>query len=511
MRRTAEAATLHGDVVDVPDVSVGVALLTVCRATPDRIALTGDGVRLTFAQLWDAAGKVAHTLRELGVRPGDRALVAAETGPDAVLALVGCLVAGVSFVPLDPRSPAARVADVAATARPLACLTAGAAPRWPDLGIPTVAVSEALAATAPAAEPVRDPGAEAYAIFTSGTTGRPKGVPVTHRSLLNYSAWCAGTLLGTGGSPLFGSLAFDLAMTSLWPALLSGQTVEVFDGPWAAKEIFASRDVPYGLVKMTPSHLDFFARTGAPAYARSTRTLVLGGEQLLGGYLREVADQLAGVRLVNHYGPTETTIGCCATVLDGTGYPADAPVPIGRPIWNTRAYVLDDRLRPVPPGGEGELVIAGAGVSAGYLGGPADRHVEEAELGGPAGVAFRTGDQVRLDPHGDLVCLGRLDDQVKVNGHRVEPGEVRAACLALPEVRDAVARVVGAGRVRELEVLVVPAEPPADPARYARGVLRGLAGRLPASSMPRRAVPVGRVELTGNGKLDVDATLRTRL
>ncbi|HET6856553.1 MAG TPA: AMP-binding protein, partial [Streptomyces sp.] len=351
----------------------------------------------------------------------------------------------------------------------------------------------------------------AYAVFTSGSTGTPKGVMVEHGSLANYVAWC-GSLVGRSGegSPLFASLGFDLAMTSLWVPLAQGRRVVTVAGMWDQDTLFGERPGRYTFMKLTPSHARFFdVLAEPPQYGRATRTLMFGGEGLDPALLGTLAPRLAGVRLINHYGPTETTIGCCAHVFDRGSVPSTPTVPIGTPAWNTRAYVVDDALRPVAPGAPGELVIAGRAVAAGYIGGrvPDGKFIDESDLGGAPGRAYRTGDMVELLPDGTLLYLGRGDDQLKVSGHRVELGELRHHVLSVPGVADAAFEVVR-GPVDTLEAFVVPAGPLPDAKEFAAGVRTVLAGVLPSVLVPNEVHVVARLVVNANGKCDVRATRR---
>jgi amino acid adenylation domain-containing protein len=329
----------------------------------------------------------------------------------------------------------------------------------------------------------------AYVIYTSGSTGKPKGVVVPHASVVDYLAWAGDAYPSARGESLFHSpIAFDLTVTAVHVPLTVGGTVRV-------TPLEGAGDFSCGLLKATPSHLALLAEL--PDGFSPTGDLVVGGEQLLG----EVADQWRErhptATVVNEYGPTEATVGCTEfRVRPGEALRPGA-VPIGRPTWNTRVYVLDDLLRPVPIGVVGELYVAGDGLARGYLNRPgltAGRFV--ASPFGDGERMYRTGDLVRWLSQGDLEYLGRVDDQVKLRGFRIELGEVEAALTACPEVAQAAA-VVFADR-QQLIAYVVPSGGSLDPSL----LRKRLADVLPQHLVPSACVELAELPLTPNGKLD---------
>ncbi|WNF28021.1 amino acid adenylation domain-containing protein [Streptomyces sp. C11-1] len=483
------------------------------RLRPDAVAVESAGTVLTFSGLWHRVLVIAAALAEAGVGPGDRVVVRADRTAGVIAGALAVMTLRAVYVPVDPTHPEERTATVVGCARPAAVVHDGAADGIPAAGpaVPVVDVAALAEVAAPPEPPLPRPDDIAYVVFTSGSTGVPKGVMVEHGSLANYVAWC-GSLVGRsgGGSPLFASLGFDLAMTSLWVPLAQGRRVVAVAGMWDQDTLFGERGGRYTFMKLTPSHARFFdVLAEPPQYGRATRTLMFGGEGLDPALLGTLAPRLAGVRLINHYGPTETTIGCCAHVFDRGSVPSTPTVPIGTPAWNTRAYVVDDELRPVAPGAPGELVIAGRSVAAGYLGGRGSDggFIDESDLGGTPGRAYRTGDMVELLADGTLLYLGRGDDQLKVSGHRVELGELRHHVLSVPGVADAAFEVVR-GPVDTLEAFVVPAGPPPDAKEFAALVRTVLAGVLPSVLVPNEVHVVERLVVNANGKCDVRATRR---
>ncbi|HEU0300322.1 MAG TPA: amino acid adenylation domain-containing protein, partial [Longimicrobium sp.] len=356
----------------------------------------------------------------------------------------------------------------------------------------------------PATDPERaglTPDHLAYLIYTSGSTGRPKGVMVTHRGLAHYAWWAAGRY--AEGAPrafaLYSSVAFDLTVTSIFVPLVTGGTAVVYAGE-AGDDLPVLRVVEEDRVdvaKLTPSHLVLLE--GRDLRDRRAGTLIVGGEELKTPLARSVAaasgDRLA---IYNEYGPTEAVVGCMVHRFD-PGRDRGASVPIGRPIANTRVYVLDGTGEPVPVGVAGELSIGGAQVSRGYLGRPgltAERFAPDPFGGGAGARLYRTGDLARWRPDGVMEFLGRNDAQVKVRGFRIEPGEIEARLAEHPGVREA--------------VVLARADAPGDPRLVAYHVgdadaasLRAhLAERLPAHMVPAAYVALDALPLTPNGKVD---------
>ncbi|MFJ8495610.1 amino acid adenylation domain-containing protein [Streptomyces sp. NPDC094038] len=487
----------------------------LARVRPEAVALSfSEGVH-TFAKLWAAGLTVADALLEAGVGPGDLVGLWADRTPAVLAAALGVMVAGAAYVPLDPTYPQARIEAVLQAAELNTLLFDRSTPISPPCGTGFTSLDISTMqgnSSAHVGHTLPQGSDAAYVIFTSGSTGRPKGVVVEHGSLLNYSAWCAA-LFKTGGTPLFGSLGFDHTITSLWPTLIRGETVHLFGGAWDANNLFRERERHFASIKVTPSHLRFFERTVGPDYRRVTGTLISGGEPLETALIRAAGARLDGVRLINHFGPTETTVGCCYFAFDNRAPLPDTPtVPIGRPIWNTRAYVVDADLAPVAAGEPGELVIAGAGVARGYLGAPSrtQRFIDEKELGGRAGRAYQTGDRVRLLPDGNLLHMGRLDDQEKINGYRIEIGELRFHAMTVPGVEDIAFEIVR-GSVDIVEAFVVPMAGVRDhegEQEFSSRLRQELAAVLPQSVVPRRIYVVPNIAVNVHGKRDLRATRR---
>ncbi len=481
-------------------------------ATPDAVAVRCGEATVSYAELDRQANRLARHLIGLGVRRGDFVGVLAERGEQMLVAVLGVLKAGGAYLPLDPEVPAERMAhqlhDSAAPVLVTQEHLLAAAPAHDARVVVLDRDQEAIGAL-PAQDLRVDIGEDdlAYTIYTSGSTGRPKGVLVTHGGLANYLDW-ALRFYGMGGADgalMFGSIAFDLAVTSLLLPLISGRPVTMVprSGGVQALPALLRDGGDYSIVKITPAHLDLVcAEVAEPGGIDSVRTFVVGGEEMkpeMVAAWRRVAPK---ARIVNEYGPTETVVGCVVHDATDTGGSA-MPVPIGRPISGTQAYVLDVQMQPVAPGVIGELYLGGAGVARGYHGRPeltAEKFVPHPYTDEPAARLYRTGDLARFRTDGGLDFLGRRDDQVKIRGYRVELGEIDATLLLAPGVRDAavLAREDRSGE-RRLVGYVVP-EPGAAPT--SDQLAEHLRRTLPAYMVPIAFVQLDALPLAASGKVD---------
>ncbi|MGX1315217.1 amino acid adenylation domain-containing protein/non-ribosomal peptide synthase protein (TIGR01720 family) [Streptomyces calvus] len=456
--------------------------------TPDAPAVYEGASVLTYAELNGRANRLARLLIEHGAGPERFVAVKLPRSVDLLVALLAVAKSGAAYVPVDPLYPAERIARVLADTGPVLVVDE----EW----LAGADVDGCAAGNLPAVRP----DAPAYVIFTSGSTGRPKGVVVEHRSLGAYLARAREVYADAAGvSLLHSSVAFDLTVTALWTPLVAGGAVRVAE----LDERVAQVGPRPSLVKVTPSHLGLLETL--PGEVSPSGTLLVAGEALRGEKLAVWRAAHPDTRVINAYGPTETTVTAAEfTLQPGEAVPS-GPVPIGRPLWNTRMYVLDAGLRPVPPGSPGELYIAGAGLARGYLDQPrltAERFV--ADPFGPAGTRmYRTGDLARWNSGGVLEYLGRVDDQVKVRGFRIELGEIEAALLAHPRI-SRVAVVVREDRPAERR-LVAYAVPEDGVAPQPEAVRASAAETLPDYMVPAAVVLLDRLPLTPNGKLDRSA------
>ncbi len=477
------------------------------RRAPDATAVEGGNERWPYARLEARADALARALLARGAGPGARVGVCLGRSGELAAALLAVLKAGAAYVPLDPAHPPERLAyllEDSGARLVLADALGDAALPPPRAGLERLRVDGALAAddAAPGA-PAPDGGARpldlAYVIYTSGSTGRPKGVAVTHRSLVNFVTWYARACeLGPGDRvPLLAGLSFDASALELWPALASGASVLVPDDEARSRpgRLLAWLAAQKASVAFAPTPLaEALLREPWPE-GLALRTLLTGGDALR----RRPALGLRA-RVVNLYGPTEATIVATSAAVDAE---ADgAPPPIGRPIANARAYVLDDELAPVPVGAPGGLYVGGEGVARGYLGRPAltaERFLPDPFAPEPGARVYATGDRARFLPDGRLEFLGRADRQIKLRGHRIELGEIEAALGEIADVAEGAVELRGDGAEARLVAYAVPR-----PGRELDpGALRAaLARRLPASMLPSAFVRLASLPLTPQGKLD---------
>ncbi len=473
--------------------------------TPDVPALRDEKVAFTYAELNAAANRLAHTLRARGVRANVPVGLLMERSAAMIAGVLGILKAGGCYVPLLPDHPKARLLhQLAETGAPVVVSDEKLAGLLPDFPGETIRFGGNL--DAPSENPEWNTGPEdtIYIMYTSGSTGTPKGVAVRHRNVVNYSWYLQHRVGGLGlNFATVSTLAADLGNTCIFPALVSGGCVHVIGYETAMSgALFANYAAthPLDILKITPSHLKaLIDSAGASVLPR--RYLICGGEALSWSLQRLIRE--AGCAVINHYGPTEATIGCC--MFEGERNVSEwepATVPIGRPIGNDKVYILDG-LQPVPVGVAGELCAGGEGVASGYFRQPAqteERFVQD-PFAKPGELMYRTGDLARFLPTGDVEFLGRIDQQIKIRGFRVEPAEVEAAVRLHPAVRQAVvAPELDSSGERILVVYFV-----ADKRIGAADWRSFLRDHLPEYMVPARFVSVDALPLTPNGKVDFRA------
>jgi amino acid adenylation domain-containing protein len=476
-------------------------------AAPALTALVCGAETLSFGELAGRVDRLASWLIAAGAGPGDPVAVLLPRSADSVVAMLAVLAAGAMYVPVDLSYPAERVRFMLADTAPLAVITTAAAGRGlPDAEARVLVLDSPqgqaeLAGTA-GRRGALSPSSAAYTIYTSGSTGRPKGVTVTHANLANMFAFLRGEVIEPAArqagrrlrAALVAALSFDASWNMvLW--LVAGHELHLLDDD-VRRDAHALagyvREHEVDVLEVTPSYAERLVEEGLLDGPARPSVLIVGGEAV-GAGLWERIGQAEGVAGYNFYGPTECTVDAAFAAVRG-----DRPV-IGRPVPGSRVYVLDEWLRPAPAGAPGLLYVAGANVALGYSGRPgltAERFVADPFQAG-GGRMYRTGDVARWTSDGALEFLGRADDQLKVRGFRIEPGEVAAVLAESPQV----AQVAVVARQDRLVAYLVTTGGPADP-----GELRRLASaRLPDYMVPSAFVTLDALPLTPNGKLDHDA------
>lgn len=482
--------------------------------TPGAIAAIYEDETLTYAQLNAQANQLAHLLRKLGVLPNARVGLCLERSIDVLVGCLGILKAGGAYVPLNPDHPKARLELQLSQSQASVCVTKnGQCGPLEDVDIIDLQHDRLRLESEPNGNPVPVTGPEnlVYVIYTSGSTGKPKGVAVSHGNLSNYTNFICERL--EIESPLnfatVSPISADLGNTCIFPALVSGGCLHIISHDVAMEGKFFARYLSkhsIDVLKITPSHLNALLASSEGNNVLPAKYLILGGEALTWELFDRIAMTEPNCKLINHYGPTETTVGSLTFSPDKSAVvPYAMTVPIGRPIANTRVYVLDNRLSPVPLGVAGELYISGAGVSRGYLNQPeetAARFIPDPFSNG-SGRLYKTGDLVKYLTDGTIEFLGRVDHQVKVRGFRVELGEIEATLREHPTVREAVAVVQRDSAIDERLVAYLVgsgAKPPG------QDDLRSfLKQKLPNYMVPSVFVFLKSLPLTANGKVNREA------
>jgi amino acid adenylation domain-containing protein len=487
------------------------------RLAPDRIAVVWPGGAMSYGELDRRANQLAHYLRGLGVGPETRVGLMLKRSPATILGILGIVKAGGAYVPLDPSYPEERLAfmiddaelPVVLTERELAPVLSVSAARVVDLDRD----GERIASQSEAAPASRvHPESLAYVMYTSGSTGRPKGVAITHRNVMRLvQAADYADLSGEESFLQLASISFDPSTLEIWGSLLHGGRLVLYPETRTSVEELAEALILGGVSSLwLTSGLFHQVVEERPQSLAPLRQLLAGGDVLSPRHVRRVFEEVAGVTLVNGYGPTEnTTFTCCFSMTDAAR--VTATVPIGRPISNTVVYLLDSHLCPVPIGVAGELYTGGDGLARGYLNQPvltAERFVP-ALFGEPGGRLYRTGDLARFQADGTIEFLGRFDSQIKVRGFRIELGEIESALAEYPLVRDAIVivREESPGD-RRLMAYVVPQEGLSPSPEELRGFLQEM---LPDYMIPAAFFLMEAFPLTANGKVDRKALPRPEM
>jgi amino acid adenylation domain-containing protein len=484
--------------------------------TPDATAVIAGDEDMSYAELNERANRLARLLISRGAGPDRFVAVAVPRSAEMIVAVLAVLKAGAAYVPVDPAYPADRIAYMLSESRPVTVLTTAEVAGTLPGGLPLLVLDDPVTAQkldgADTENPqeTADQRNAAYVIYTSGSTGRPKGVTIEHGHAGMLARW-AGSVFSAGDlSRVLAStsLSFDVSVFEIFGTLTAGGSIEIVpnllaltSGPWRGSLISG---VPTAVAHVL----------SAPGTAARAGVVALCGEAVTEQVVALIRARVPGARIVNIYGPTEATVFATMHTVSGhtvsghtvtghtvTGQPGPGGPPIGRLIWNKRAFVLDEYLRLVPPGVAGELYLAD-GLARGYLGRPgltAERFVA-CPFGPPGERMYRTGDLVRWNTSGELEYQGRADDQVKIRGFRIEPGEIETVLAAQPGVAEVrvILREDRPGDKRLAGYVVPAAGAVLDPA-----ALRDAAARvLPGHMVPAAVVIMNQLPLNANSKLD---------
>jgi amino acid adenylation domain-containing protein len=481
--------------------------------TPDSVALCWEGGQLTYAELDARSSQLAQFLvQHHGVGKTSTVALCVERSMEMIVGILGVLKAGAAYLPVDPVCAPERFAYMLGDCGPRVFLTQQKLEAsLPARRMPTVRLDGDWQAVAqestnrpalPAA-----PESLAYVIYTSGSTGTPKGVLIPHAALTNQMLWLREAFPLAGDDVVLQKtpFIFDASVWEILAPLLSGAKLVMARPNWDRNpEYLIEAVIRQGVtqLQLVPSMLRVFLEFAGVEKCTGLRNVFSGGEVLTTELRDTVFERLRGVRLHNLYGPTETCIQCIAYSCDENERRPGTTVPIGRPIANTRAYVLDERLQPVAAGAEGELYIGGEGLACGYLGlDDLTRQYFVADPFGPPGLRlYRTGDRVRYLPDGNLEFVGRTDQQIKLHGHRIELGEIEAALMTHPAVREAVVTTTDDSMENKRLIAHI---------MYASGQQPGAAElrdhlqrRLAASMIPSIFTTVTHLPLLPSGKID---------
>ncbi len=494
--------------------------------TPERVAVVAAGQGLRYGELNRRANQLAHALRQHGVDADSLVGLCLDRSVDLMVGLLGILKAGGAYVPLNPDNPKSRLEQQLSGVQVLVTQSSRRE-KFPEFAGTVVCLdTDSIAGAGEArvsAQPDTNPAPLAhpenlvYVIYTSGSTGVPKGVQIEHRNLVNYARFMSERLAlenypeGLQFATV-STLSADLGNTCIYPALLSGGTVHLVSYEEATDVARLGRYVEQhsiDVLKIVPSHLAALLSSAEGGKVLPRKYLITGGEALSQRLLDRIAELQASCEVINHYGPTETTVGSLTLRLhEHPGRKWDAPaIAIGRPIANTRVYILDAQLQPVPVGVVGELYLGGAGVGRGYRNQPqmtAERFLKDPFVHEPQARLYRTGDLARYLEDGNVEFLGRADDQVKVRGFRIELGEIESAMASHPGVKHAVVLAredLDTGEKRLVGYVVLHREPPTT----VEDLRQHLGEQLPDYMVPSALVTLDKLPLNANGKVDRQA------
>lgn len=468
--------------------------------TPRRTACECGQQVFTYQELNCRAEQLAAYLKKQCLYKEERIGILTNHSIETIIAILGVLKSGSAYVPLDPAMPAERLGFILSDAGVRFLLTNTGISDDIQFNGRIVSLNQSILWEQEDFHSKEPPALSqlCYIIYTSGSTGKPKGTMIEHKGLVNYALWAAKYYAQSENEvfPLFTSLAFDLTITSIFVPLISGNKIIIYrdDETYALEQII--RENKATIIKLTPSQLIFFKEIGVKH--SNIRKIIVGGEDFKAEQAAELYKLFDGrAELYNEYGPTETVVGAMIhtyhPLIDGKG-----SVPIGKPIDNTRIYLLDEDKKPVPAGARGEIHISGAGVARGYLNKKELTNTVFMENPFAGGRMYRTGDMARFINQDTMVYLGRKDDQIKIRGHRIEIGEIENCLLTFERIEDAVviAKKNSGGEPALVAFLVAPA-----------GVLKEevrlyLKKKLASYMIPSEYIFLDEIPLTDNKKAD---------
>ena len=490
--------------------------------TPDRVGLRFEERQLSYGEWNERANRLAHYLRHLGVGPDSLVGLCVERSAEMMVAVLAILKAGGAYVPLNADNPKPRLAQQLSGVRVL-LTQQKLLPEMPEFAGTTLCLDrdETLWSQQPRSNPPVQTSPEnlVYVIYTSGSTGIPKGVGVRHRNLVNYAHFICGRLeLEKYPDGLHfatvSTLGADLGNTCIYPALISGGCLHVISyevSTDSQRWAHYCAEHPIDVLKIVPSHLQALLNTEQGGQVLPRKYLILGGETLSSKLVEKIQELNPVCEILNHYGPTETTVGSLTLAVKQYQGSDAGSIPIGRPIANTRVYILDGHQQPVPVGVVGELYIAGAGVAAGYVNQPErtaerfllDPFVAKTNPSVEPARMYRTGDLARYLLDGKVEFLGRGDDQIKIRGFRIELGEIESVLAYHHSVKQAVVVVKEDERGdKRLLAYVVRHGGSSNSTEELRAYLKE---QLPDYMAPAAIVSLSKLPLTTNGKIDRQA------
>ncbi|WP_293091572.1 non-ribosomal peptide synthetase/type I polyketide synthase [Moorena sp. SIOASIH] len=479
--------------------------------TPDAVAVLFNQEQLTYQQLNQRANQLAHHLQNLGVGPEVLVGICVERSLKMVVGMLGILKAGSAYVPLDPNYPQERLSYMLADSGVEVLLTQQSLlESLPSHTAQMVCLDSDWGAIEQYSGQNLDVGVTsdnlAYVIYTSGSTGKPKGTMILHSGVGNYLSWCtkAYNVADSEGSTVNSSIGFDATITSLFSPFLVGRKVVLLpeEGEIEALKAALCSGTKFSLVKITPAHLEILSYLLAHEQVKiDNKAFIIGGEALSANHIKFWQKYAPQIRLINEYGPTETVVGCCIYEVGGKTF-SGGNIPIGRPISNTKIYILDSHLEPVAIGVPGELYIGGDGLARGYLNRPeltSEKFIPNPFCNSKSQRLYKTGDLARYLRDGNIEFLGRIDNQVKIRGFRIELGEIEAVLSTHPQIQQTVviAREDIPGNKRLVAYYISEEE-----SLTTNQVREFLKQKLPDYMVPSAFVTLDTLPLTPNGKVD---------